>query len=537
MPVYRYRWEVINQTNLDNRVPGALVLGSQGPIVYKDISAPTSSKSDLDDYMAQWGWVFDSTDPATTPFQQSGVNNTPFAETAPVDVTKAAAAIGVLNTVARADHKHDASTGTPGTVTFGAAAEGAATSLARSDHTHALTAPAAPADVTKAAASAGSAANVAREDHKHDVTTAAPTATGVATASGEGAATTLARSDHTHQSNTAPANVTKAAAAIGTSGEPARADHKHDISTGTPAIGIGGGNAEGTATSLARSDHNHALRETGGPTDLTIAAIPDRSFFKRYGSTVAGFPLPIKTSCVVVSTANITLSAPQTIDGVGVVAGDRVLVTGQSTPADNGIYVVNAGAWTRATDMDASADLIASLMVPISRGTSFQDTVWMLSSDGPFTLGVTALNWKLLTRSPNTIVKEAWFPITSNATIAKGDYATVAVGANAQVQFTVRFPSDLTTILRLICVGIPNGTFTNQDIDITSDYALAGQVFNTNQGSDTTSLYSGTINTLFELSIASIFPGVVANQYGGCTVKHNAIGTTIGYIGIWLEYT
>lgn len=116
----------------------------------------------------------------------------------------------------------------------------------------------APADVTKAAAAVGVATAAARADHKHDVTTAAPAATGVGTSSGEGTATTLARSDHSHQSNTAPSDITKAAAAIGTSGQPARADHKHDISTAA-AADIAAANAEGSATSLARSDHTHKV--------------------------------------------------------------------------------------------------------------------------------------------------------------------------------------------------------------------------------------------------------------------------------------
>lgn len=146
----------------------------------------------------------------------------------------------------------------------------------------------APVNVTKAAASAGAATEASKQDHKHDVTTAAPAATGVSTASAEGAATSLARSDHSHQSNTAPANVTKAAASIGTSGEPARADHKHDITTAAPSTGIGGSNAEGAATSLARSDHNHALRETSGPTDLTIGAIANGQYLLRSGATIIG---------------------------------------------------------------------------------------------------------------------------------------------------------------------------------------------------------------------------------------------------------
>lgn len=289
----------------------------------------------------------------------TGATNTPLTSSAPADVTKAAAAVGVATSAARADHKHDVSTAAPGSVTIGAAAaEGTATSLARSDHTHALAAPAtpqtvgtanatgsatsparadhvhahgaqtdgtlhaaavpagasgfmtgadkskldgvaagatntpltssAPVNVTKAAAAVGVATAAARADHKHDISTAAPAAAGLGTSSGEGTATTLARSDHTHQANTAPVNVTKAAAAIGTSTEPARADHKHDVTTAAPAVGIGGGNSEGSAASLARSDHGHALRETGGPSDLTIGAIADGQFVKRVGSALVG---------------------------------------------------------------------------------------------------------------------------------------------------------------------------------------------------------------------------------------------------------
>jgi hypothetical protein len=103
------------------------------------------------------------------------------------------------------------------------------------------------------------------------VTTAAPATSGVATASGEGSASSLARSDHTHQSNTAPALITKEAASIGSSGEPSRADHKHDVSTAAPATtGVGTTSGEGSATSVARSDHSHQANTA--PADVTKAA-------------------------------------------------------------------------------------------------------------------------------------------------------------------------------------------------------------------------------------------------------------------------
>ena len=167
-----------------------------------------------------------------------------------------AASVGTSNEKALADHRHAIVAAAPAaTGVATASAEGVATSFARSDHAH--QANTAPADVTKAAAAIGTSGEPARADHKHDASTAAPAVTGVATVSAEGVATTLARSDHAHQSNTAPVNVTKAAAAIGTSGEPARADHKHDATTATPVAVSTGANAEGTSTALARADHVH----------------------------------------------------------------------------------------------------------------------------------------------------------------------------------------------------------------------------------------------------------------------------------------
>lgn len=72
------------------------------------------------------------------------------------------------------------------------------------------------------------------------------------------------------------------------------------------------------------------------------------------------------------TTGNITLSAPQTIDGVSAIAGDRVLVKDQTLPENNGIYVVAAGAWTRSTDFDSLSpiDEINKAYVPVQEGTA-----------------------------------------------------------------------------------------------------------------------------------------------------------------------
>jgi hypothetical protein len=92
------------------------------------------------------------------------------------------------------------------------------------------------------------------------------------------------------------------------------------------------------------------------------------------------------------TTANITLSAPQTIDGVSVIAGDRVLVKNQTAPEDNGIYVVAAGAWTRALDADAADELLGAAVF-VSEGSTYGNSVWTMTTDAPITVGTTGLVW------------------------------------------------------------------------------------------------------------------------------------------------
>lgn len=125
--------------------------------------------------------------------------------------------------------------------------------------------------------------------------------------------------------------------------------------------------------------------------------------------------LDIKASVRVATTADISLSGTQTIDGVSVVAGDRVLVKSQSSGSQNGIYVAAAGAWSRAVDADSSAKVTAGLFVFVEEGSAHADTGWVLSSNQPITLDTTALSFTQfsgagsitagagLTKSGNTI--------------------------------------------------------------------------------------------------------------------------------------
>jgi phage-related tail fiber protein len=103
--------------------------------------------------------------------------------------------------------------------------------------------------------------------------------------------------------------------------------------------------------------------------------------------------LDVKASVRAATTANITLSGTQTIDGVVLVAGDRVLVKNQNTASQNGIYVVAAGAWARATDADTNAEVTSGLFTFVEDGTVNADSGWVLSTTNPITVGTTSLTF------------------------------------------------------------------------------------------------------------------------------------------------
>jgi len=95
------------------------------------------------------------------------------------------------------------------------------------------------------------------------------------------------------------------------------------------------------------------------------------------------------------TTANATLATAfangQTIDGVTLATGDRILIKDQSTGSQNGIYTVNAsGAPTRATDMDSNNEA-PQATVYVQEGTVNADKAFTMTNNGPITLGTTSL--------------------------------------------------------------------------------------------------------------------------------------------------
>jgi len=133
--------------------------------------------------------------------------------------------------------------------------------------------------------------------------------------------------------------------------------------------------------------------------------------------------------------------------------------------------------------------------------------------------------------------KARFFGLTANAGVATGDYQTVNVTANGSVNFTFHFPHDMTALTAVSAICIPQGTFTDESFTFGSDYASAGEDFQTHSESLTENR-SGTVDLMTKIDATGVYSSPVAGDFAGLLVDHNNIGgVSIRYLGILVEYT
>ena len=113
------------------------------------------------------------------------------------------------------------------------------------------------------------------------------------------------------------------------------------------------------------------------------------------------FDIDYKQATRVITVSDVTLAggAPSQVDGVNLAEDDRVLVTGQSTASQNGLYFVSAvgtganGTWLRTTDGNENGEVQAGMIVMVTEGSLYHDTQWKLTTNNPIVIGTTALTF------------------------------------------------------------------------------------------------------------------------------------------------
>lgn len=150
------------------------------------------------------------------------------------------------------------------------------------------------------------------------------------------------------------------------------------------------------------------------------------------------------TACRVTTTSAITLSGTQTIDGVAVVAGERCLVRNQADTTTNGIYLVQDGAWTRASDLNGPSDIISGAVCSVTEGTVYGGTIFQIVFSGTLEIGVSQFTFVTHTIETLALLDDelaALYAIRSDVSAAGGAAADISTAA-ANIQAIIDAPDE-----------------------------------------------------------------------------------------------
>ena len=208
--------------------------------------------------------------------------------------------------------------------------------------------------------------------------------------------------------------------------------------------------SDGTSTDYARADHQHrhaAADHSAIPLSSLSAATADVSLGgykitnvatptldtdsanKAYVDSVAQ-GLDVKASARAATTENITLSGLQTVDGIALIAGDRVIVKNQSAPAENGIYSVSATTWTRTADANTWNELVSAFAF-VQEGTINANSGWVCTVDAGGTLGTTAVTWEQFSGAGQLTAGDGLTKIGNTLTVVTASSARIVVNPDS----------------------------------------------------------------------------------------------------------
>lgn len=273
---------------------------------------------------------------------------------------------------------------------------------------------------------------------------------------------------------------------------------------------LGDATSEATASKLV-------IRDASGQAKFGTPTHDDHAATKGYVDA-ARLGLDVKESVRVATTAPLTiasnLEAGDVVDGVTLVAGNRVLVKNQSTASENGIYVVQAsGAAVRAEDFDSSAEVTPGAFTFVEEGTTNADSGWVLTTNAPITLGATGLSFAQFSGA-GQITAGAGLTKTGNTVDVVGTADRITVNSDSvDIASTYVGQSSITTL-----GTISSGTWEATDVGV----AHGGTNASTEAGARTNLASASSEATGRTTSTPSL--ARVAKQ--GCAASAAGVSTT-----------
>ena len=223
------------------------------------------------------------------------------------------------------------------------------------------------------------------------------------------------------------------------------------------------------------------IRDSAGNSSFADPTTGSHAATKNYVDNLS-FGLKWKDPVKAATTLEITLSGIQTIDGIPILAGDRVLVKNQSTSTTNGIYIAASGPWSRSEDFNSDSE-VASGTLMVSRGTVNADTQWTCTTDSPV-LGTSAI---------------VFVQMNGGSSITAGDglaYSgnTLNVGTASTSRIVVNADN-----IDLATTGVSQGTYSKVTVDsygrVTAGNYGASYAVNVGDASGTQFVVTHNLNT------------------------------------------
>lgn len=252
--------------------------------------------------------------------------------------------------------------------------------------------------------------------------------------------------------------------------------------TGNPVLSAADVNARSASTAVPLTDVSGLSSALANKVDTTtyttgLAGKTSPTDVQGLLTQAANGPL-----ADVAATTNIALTGTFSIDGVLVSVGQRVLATAQTSSINNGLYVVAAGGWARATDMNTAEFFTRGKLVIVASGSANANSVWTQTGSSGL-VGTAANNWvKSLTAGPPlvyTAAANSGLTITGTAIVVKPNtgisVTSAGVGADRNLipfKFAGDVPSGSAT------VTITHGLGT-QDLSSVTVMDKATRVMNT----------------------------------------------------------
>ena len=249
-----------------------------------------------------------------------------------------------------------------------------------------------------------------------------------------------------------------------------------------------------------------------------------------------------KEPVVNATTANITLSGEQTIDGI-LTSTSRILVKNQSDASENGAYVTAAGAWARAAPLDTWNEHVGAAVI-VSSGSVHGDSAWICTVDAGGTLETTAITWAALSQvyTSATATTEGIIELATLAEVATGSdtsRAVTAAGAAAHYSPEARtITADTSTALNsaltheggVVTMNNASANVFTIEPNATIAHSTGAQIDVIMLGAGVTSITGDTGVTLNGVSAGT---GAMTAQYGAVTLLRisSDVWTASGAIG------